>query len=616
MSAGISKLQLLIDLKNKIKTGLDSAKNQVNKATGSMQKKLNSFKGKNVELFNAIKSEVPGASRALGFLSNPYVLATAAVLALVVALGSATKKAMEFEHEFMNIRQLNLDKSRKELDAYRMEVADTALVTGINIQKMTSGYYDLQSGLGVYGKEARKISEQVGKYAISTQADYNDSINQTVKAMKAFKLGANDVQSLLESNAKTVQVGIVTYAELAKVQTEYAGAAAKAGQGIDIANKMFAAFTSIAKNADIAANMTKTAFEGLVDPNVLKAMQAYGIKIYDNRGKMLSFDKIIKATSDKIKTMNDMKFNNFMGSVGGPEGLRALFGKLRTGADDFFKTLKAYDKSPVNLDKMYENALQDPKTAVGIVKNQFNTMFTSIGLLFLPIVTKVSNWIIGLIKYFHDLYQSSALFRDIIAGIGGVFKLSFKLAIIPIKATANILKFIGGIIGALLKNIGNLIAKIFGISGGVKGLYDRVRPYLIWIKDLFVQIGGILYDVFTLNFKGVKDKISNFKMPKIDEIKQTLKVEAGKPNPANPSVVPGGEPAGTSPNGSPATAAPAQSIRSGSQSKNITINIDSFIKDFNPSHQSINKMNKDELERWLTEMFMRVIRSAETTTAG
>ena len=53
------------------------------------------------------------------------------------------------------------------------------------------------------------------------------------------------------------------------------------------------------------------------------------------------------------------------------------------------------------------------------------------------------------------------------------------------------------------------------------------------------------------------------------------------------------------------------SIANGSQTRNVTINIDSFIKGFTPTHQSVNAMNKDELERWLTEMFMRVIRSAE-----
>jgi hypothetical protein len=63
----------------------------------------------------------------------------------------------------------------------------------------------------------------------------------------------------------------------------------------------------------------------------------------------------------------------------------------------------------------------------------------------------------------------------------------------------------------------------------------------------------------------------------------------------------------------PIVANDAKSIGTGSQSKNVTINIESFVKGgLNTTASSINGMNKDELERWMTEMFMRVVRSAET----
>ena len=379
MAKGTAKLRLLIDLKQKLKGGLDIAKDKVEKATGHMQKRLDDFKLKNVEAFKAIRKEVPGVERVLNMLQNPYILATAAVVAFLALSGKASKEAMSFEHSFMNIRQLNLDKSRHELDLYRSDIADTAFMTGVNLVKMTNAYYDLQSGLSIYGKDVSTIAQKIGKYSISTQADYNDSINQTIKAMKAFGINASGVDGLLESNAKTVQVGIVTYAELARVQTEYAGSAAAANQQIDTANKLFAAFTSIAKNADIAANMTKMAFTGLADPKVLKAMQKYGVTIYDNASNMRQLDKIIQDTSMQINKMNDQTFNNFMGDVGGPEGLRLLFGKLRTGAEDFFNTMRAYDNSPVNLDKMYQNALQDATTMANMVKENFKVIFTEFG---------------------------------------------------------------------------------------------------------------------------------------------------------------------------------------------------------------------------------------------
>src|SRR5690606_36583605 len=122
--------------------------------------------------------------------------------------------------------------------------------------------HDLQSATGVYGDDAIAIFKKGGQYSLATGADVNDSMNATTKAMKAFGMKVEDIDKLLESNAKAVQVGITTFDELAKVQTVYAGATASAGQSVDVGNKVFAMFTSIAKSGDLAANMTKTFFQG------------------------------------------------------------------------------------------------------------------------------------------------------------------------------------------------------------------------------------------------------------------------------------------------------------------------------------------------------------------
>lgn len=104
---GLAKLRLFIELKENINKGLDAAHKKISKAMGSMQTKLNNFKAKNIEVFDTVTSRVPGVGKALGFLANPYTLIASAAMAAAVAIGAATTKAMEFEHTFMNIRQLN-----------------------------------------------------------------------------------------------------------------------------------------------------------------------------------------------------------------------------------------------------------------------------------------------------------------------------------------------------------------------------------------------------------------------------------------------------------------------------------------------------------------------------
>ncbi len=232
------------------------------------------------------------------------VAAIAGGTALAVLGTKGVQAAERFDSAFLPIRQLNLDKSKGELESYRSQIREAAFDVGTNLEASTNAVYDLQSATGLYGKDAIDIFKKVGRYSIATGANINDAMNSTTKAMKAFGLEVDDIDKLLESNAKTVQTGITTFDELAKVQTEYAGAASAAGQGIDSANKVFAMFTSVAKNSDVGANMAKTFFQGL-GQQADKFEDVLSVPVFDESGSMRQADAILKDISGKFKNMTD-----------------------------------------------------------------------------------------------------------------------------------------------------------------------------------------------------------------------------------------------------------------------------------------------------------------------
>ncbi len=640
MATGIAKLQLLLSINNKLKAGLDSAKTQIYKATGGMQTKLNSFKNSNVQMFDAIKSSVPGASQALDMLSNPYVLGAAAAAMFGAAVIKAGSNAIEFNSTFLNIKQLNLDKSNEQLDKYKNQVLDTSYKTGIGANQMSTAFYDIQSATGLFGSDVAAVAEQVGNFSIATGADLNASINSTTKAMKAFGLQVSDVKGLLESNAKTVQVGIVTFDELARVQTTYAGAAAAIGQSVDTANKIFASFTSIAKNAEEAATMTKTAFQGFSDPKVLGSLEKYGVNIYDSTGKMRDLESIIKDTSGKIDTMTDKDFSKFMGDVGGPEGLRMLFGKLRTGADDFFKVMEAYDSSTFDLDQALENAKGDIGELRKIMKNQFETIMTKIGLKLIPHIARgmevVKNILDLVWKSLDKTQNSTKQWGNEISPIISIFKTIYKISmfytnilkdiaigIYNIVSNSEILKDVAFGIGIVFEAIGWAID---GIGEMLEWIWNHtLGPIVDRIETAYKSIKGLLgfeskgeainygdprkiadksidqfADKFGLNAKEIKTTKGLI----IQEGEKRL-TKSGLGKKANEEEIETTDPNSTGKDG--------KSISSSSQTKNVTINIDSFIKEFKPTNQSFNNLSREELDKWMTEMFLRVIRSAELT---
>ncbi len=459
-----NKLELLLELKNRLfNNRLADSRKKLSKATSVMRDKIRALKGTHLRAFQAMSAEIPLFGRAMELLGNPYVLIMGGLVALTALFGKATHEARLFNHEFLQIRQLNLDKNQRELGKYKEQIRDTAFRIGTDLGESTKAFYDLQSATGVYGDDAVAIFEKVGRYSIATGAKIGDSINSTTKAMKAYGLGVQDIDRYLISNAKTVQVGITTFDELARVQTEYAGAVAGAGQDFNTGNKIFAAFTSIAKDSNTAATMTKSAFEGLTQANTVKGLKSIGISLYNSKGQMRDLSNVMEEVSGKFKKMTPKQIDQLINQIGGPEGLRNLFIKLKTGADDFHKTLTSFDASQYNLDQALKNAKGDVTVLSGIVKNQLNTTLSKLGEMFLPLIAKGLQKISGFLEW---LYPKMNALVEIIKTLG---------------------IFVGSYIGTWLTFKGVLLASTLA-SGGLTGALGAVKLALLAIRVAIFNI--------------------------------------------------------------------------------------------------------------------------------
>ncbi len=569
MGKGQSKIEMLLELKNKIKTGLKQAKENLGKGVDTMKEKLGSLKAAHVEAFSAMRAEIPLFDKAMKMLGNPYVLAIAGTVALGALLGKATNKAAEFNHEFLNIKQLNLDKQQSDMDTYKGLIYDTAMATGLAATDTAKAFYDIQSGTGLFGKEVADITRQVGKFSIATGAELPDAVNQTIKAMKAFNLPASEVQSLLESNAKTVQVGITTFAELARVQTEYAGAAAGAGQNVDTANKVFAAFTSIAKDSNTAATMTKSAFEGLTQASTVKGLKSIGISLYDAQGNMRELGGVLKEVSGKFKQMSPKEIDGLINKIGGPEGLRNMFVKLKTGSEDFFATMEAYDSSKFNLDHALANAKGDFITLKKIVGNQFNTVMAKLGEKILPPVARFMEKVSNVLEYSYNHWEKIgsiiSTVGSIVGTVLGVWK-AWTAAqwLLNIAMTSNPIGIIVVAIMALIVGIVKLVKHTEGWAQSWQSIktimaasWEQVKTQFTLLKDtvvldinimllkfksfaqyvkaLFQNIGKAISLAFKGDFSGAKEalqaKISTQASHEIETLKaahEKQKLEAVK----------------------------------------------------------------------------------------
>lgn len=570
------------------------------------------------------------------------VAAIAGGTALAVLGTKGVQAAERFDSAFLPIRQLNLDKSKGELESYRSQIREAAFDVGTNLEASTNAVYDLQSATGLYGKDAIDIFKKVGRYSIATGANINDAMNSTTKAMKAFGLEVDDIDKLLESNAKTVQTGITTFDELAKVQTEYAGAASAAGQGIDSANKVFAMFTSVAKNSDVGANMAKTFFQGL-GQQADKFEDVLSVPVFDESGSMRQADAILKDISGKFKNMTDKEITEAINKIGGPEGLRGALDKVKTGADDMIATFDAFDSSQFSLEDALKNAEGDFGTMKEIFFNRMDAVMSKLGEKIIPMLASLFDALSPVLSFINDNMDwllpvfgtfigllgaaaaavwvlNSALFANpivwIIAAVGALIALivvainkfdEWGAAVLsmlgPIGILINIIKMLRDNWESIKKafNDGGVIGGLMRIKQVIIGaLIKPIQQLLGWVAELSIAPDWV---------KTAHQKLKSFG----DKLNLKAKVESEDASKTN-SLIPETD---TNENSSTNRNKPlGDSLKkvtgSATSAKTINIKIEALHKgDVNVNGGGGRKMNFTEFESMFEEMMLRITRNAE-----
>ena len=123
---GQTKIQLMLELKNKVRMGLNQAKKDTFNSVNTMQAKMDSLKFNFAKNSKAIAAEVPMIGSALKLISNPLTATAAGVLAIGKGIDYTTQKAADFNSEFRGLSNLNLDKTKRDISTLRRMVLDTA----------------------------------------------------------------------------------------------------------------------------------------------------------------------------------------------------------------------------------------------------------------------------------------------------------------------------------------------------------------------------------------------------------------------------------------------------------------------------------------------------------
>jgi len=381
MSTTVNKTLTILDVKDHLGKALTSASLGFNKLDQQSSKFVKDFDNR----FGGMSDKIGKGMR----LAGAGVLAGAGLIATGMTL--ALQKTKEFEHQFLELKNLNLDKTDAQIKGLRDSILTASSDTGKAATDMSKAFFDIQSGTGLFGADVDKIARKTADFSTATKVNFSTAVEGAIKGIRNFNLEASDMDMFFASMAKTVQVGIVTFDQLAKVQTDYAGAANAAGQSVDSANKLFAVFTTKTKSAEEAATLTKGAFQDLLKPATLAAFEKAGVSAFDKTtGKVMQIDQIVKQLNKSFGGAkgNDRALSGLINQFTGNEGLMALIQEAAKNGEAMMKTFEDFDKTPFSLEQALKNAKGDMATLSEMAKNRFETAMVRIGDIALPMVIK------------------------------------------------------------------------------------------------------------------------------------------------------------------------------------------------------------------------------------
>lgn len=550
-----AKLELLLELKNRLKGGLATAKNSVLTSMKDMKGKLNDFTTSNMKAFSAIADEIPGVGRALSLLANPYALAAAAALAFGAAAVKATSMALDWEKSMAKVNvtaQLN----RKEL-------------SGLSTQLRYIGSQMTSDFMGV---------PEAFNRIISAGLDVDQSMAALVPTLKAAKAGFTDIETVaaagigvMKSSGKDINVvydtlfatlnkGNAEFKDIAQYLPKVIPGARLAGAELYETAGAFAFLTAQGQTAEQSTTGLMNAFKALSDPRFTKGFKEIGVDVFDMNGKFRGILPIVTDLSKRMKGLNDEQAGLLIKTIGLDQEARMAFGTMVQNVDELKSTLDFVKNSTGQLDEAVKNSATSTE---GWAKGWNKVKFLAIefGNLFVPIVDYLGQGFDYIMNQTEQLFiYSKATFTGLISAAK-----EFAKILLPIAEAMVNWRDPAAMAKALAK---------------IPGAWDSM------------DITG----AFT---KGFMDTAKDYTMPG---------QSAGSAVPQN--VSPGGLDSGLDASGDGKGSSSASSAH---QQKSIQITIQNWMNGDIKVSKETDGMSMEQFRRMMEENFLQMIRNVEAS---
>lgn len=477
-------------------------KAQMSQASGSVKK---------------FEKDIEGSgSRTSKFASGLKTALAGLAVAAALFFANAINQAVQFEGAMRNVNSISY-LSEKQLSSLSNQVIALSTKVPQSAKVLAEGLYDIASS-GFQGSAGMKVLESSALAASAGLTDTATSAKAITQVLNAYGLSASDAADVSDVLFQTVNVGVVTFEELANQLGDVVGGAAAAGVAIDEVGAAVAAMTLSGLGAAESTTSLNNLIRSLIKPSdgLAAAYRNLGIE----SGEAELKEKGLHGVMEELRVATHGNITTLIQLFPEIRAARGAFALMANEGQNYAKTFDSIaDKQ--NRAGATQRAFNEQMKGLGqqwkLFTNQINAASIKIGLALIPALKEglaagrefgstLADWfrklatiaeptvkrmgealesLLDALKTIVDVAKPAAVALGAMAGaaiLGGLTALS-----VAIKTIADVLAAHPGLVKAVALVYGTVLV---GRLAAAAGAFIKLQASLMYIRAGLVALSA------------------------------------------------------------------------------------------------------------------------------
>ncbi len=334
-------------------------------------------------------------------------------------LAISVTKAMEFEREMRNVNSIT-KQSEAAFAATSQQVLALSRTVPQSASTLAKGLYDIASS-GFAGAEGMEILEASAIAATAGMTTTDVSAQAITATLNAYGRQARDAGDVSDVLFKTVEVGVITFEELASGMGDWVGMAAAAKVPVDEAAAAIAAMTLTGISAAEAGTSLNRVLESIISPSDALANELAELG-YQSGAQALETDGL-RGVMEKLRASTGGNITELQALFPEVRALRGVLGLTAAEGRNFGNTFDQITDAQKRAGAA-QAAYNEQSKALGVqwelTKSSMGAFAIEVGNRLLPALTSAAQLVGGLFDSFSGLPGPVITATTALAGITAV----------------------------------------------------------------------------------------------------------------------------------------------------------------------------------------------------